>query len=497
MDSRLAKSFKMFVLITLCVSLTVGVVSGMAVTQEKKVIRCFVQSYTPRERTEADRWDPPQYYWKLEQEYERLHPDIDIQFLKPIVGEYEAWFVTQMTGETAPEILWRHIGAAKADYVKGWYLDFTPYLEKPNPYVEGNDHWKDLFIPAVSETAVAPDGKTYVLGVDIVGVGIYYNKNIFAEAGVTLPSTWKEFMDIQEKIKSAGYIPTAFPLGGTASNPGSWSVRLLQDMTLDSKMMEIKTGVKAAKGVVERTREEGGSVSWMEIVRAIKLGIYSAKDPQWQEQWRLLKEWSTYWQKGFLAAESVDAYRLYITGKAAMIYDGSWQVKPTEVDSLREFDFGLFNFPKVTKESSPYATGIGCPSIGGAGAGAGNFCVPLIAKERGLADETIDWLMFVTAPQNLVPLCNDLGSFAPALKETEGVDPRLLPFIKQLEKGSERIRPDWCILTPEYAQQHYRILQEYIGGKLTMDEATDKLQREMEKGADILIDQNPEWGLEK
>ncbi|MBA7704232.1 hypothetical protein ES703_113034 [subsurface metagenome] len=152
MHGRLAKSFKMFVLVALCMSLTLGVLSGLAMAQEKKVIRCFVQAYTPRERMEADRWDPPQYYWKLEQEYEKLHPDIDIQFLKPIVGEYEAWFVTQMTGETAPETLWRHIGAAKADYVKGWYLDFTPYLEKPNPYVEGNDHWKDIFIPAVSET---------------------------------------------------------------------------------------------------------------------------------------------------------------------------------------------------------------------------------------------------------------------------------------------------------------------------------------------------------
>lgn len=493
MRSRLAGSFRMFVLMALCVSLTVGVVYGAAVAQEKKVIRCQVGSYTPRERTEADRWDPPQHYWKLEQEYERLHPDVDIQFLKIGAGGDE-WSQTQMIAGTAPEVMIGWFAGTKRDYKKGWYMDLTPYLEKSNPYVEGNEHWKDIFIPEVLEMGICPDGKTYVFTIDMVGVGIFYNRNMFAEAGVTVPSTWKEFMDIQEKIKNAGDIPFAFPLPAKPSNQFFWSVRLLRDMLLDSKMTEIKTGVKGTKGVVERTREQGGSINWMELVRAIKLGIYSAKDPQWQEPWRLLKEWSRYWQKGFLAADEVDTYRLFITGKASMIYDGSWQAKPTEVDPLREFDYGVFQFPKVTKESSPYATGIECAAIGGCVSG---YSVPYSTKERGLVDETIDWLMFVSAPQNLVPLISDMGSFVPALKAGEVVDPLLLPFIKQLERGAERLQPIGSMLTSEYYLEYLKIVQEYIGGKLTMDEATDKLQGAMDVGADLLIDEHPEWELKK
>ena len=45
----------------------------------KKAILFSAQGLTPRSRAEADRWNPPSYMWNLERDYEKIHPDVDIQ----------------------------------------------------------------------------------------------------------------------------------------------------------------------------------------------------------------------------------------------------------------------------------------------------------------------------------------------------------------------------------------------------------------------------------
>lgn len=137
-------------------------VSSSSFSAEKKVVKMYAQALTPRERLEADRWDPPQYMWKLEESYEKLHPDVDIQFLPEIPTGYEEWLVTQMTGGTSPEIVWYQRGYIARDYRKGWFVNLTPYLNQPNPYVKGNKKWIDIFQPPVIASGAAPDGNIYI-----------------------------------------------------------------------------------------------------------------------------------------------------------------------------------------------------------------------------------------------------------------------------------------------------------------------------------------------
>ncbi|HON72778.1 MAG TPA: hypothetical protein PK512_05555, partial [bacterium] len=131
------------VFITLCIILSTGA-SGFA---QKKTIRMDARDYYPRERLSTDRWNPPTYLWKLEKEYERLHPDIDIQFIRPPEGmDADVWLTTQLTGGTAPEISEQLFSEVNRNAYKGWYVDLAPFLEKPNPYVKDNKKWKDIFL---------------------------------------------------------------------------------------------------------------------------------------------------------------------------------------------------------------------------------------------------------------------------------------------------------------------------------------------------------------
>lgn len=73
----------------------------------------------------------------------------------------------------------------------------------------------DSFKPVVT----ASDGT--VRGVPFgsaMGGGIYYNKKVYAELGLTVPKSWPEFMANNEKIKAAGKVAVAQTYGDTWSS---------------------------------------------------------------------------------------------------------------------------------------------------------------------------------------------------------------------------------------------------------------------------------------
>jgi len=93
---------------------------------EKTVVRHDPQGLFPRERLEADRWDPTMYYWTLEKRYEDAHPDVDIQFVEiPSGTVQDEWITTQMVAGTAPELFWIQRGWVNRDYKKDWYVNLT------------------------------------------------------------------------------------------------------------------------------------------------------------------------------------------------------------------------------------------------------------------------------------------------------------------------------------------------------------------------------------
>jgi raffinose/stachyose/melibiose transport system substrate-binding protein len=412
---------------------------------------------------------------------------VQIEFLPfiPQGPDFDTWFLTQYMAGNAPDIGNQLFSEVNRQASKGWFLDLTPWLEKPDPYVQGNTHWKDIFLPGVITTGTAPDGNIYVLPTGIAGTALYYNKDIFKKAGVAVPQTWKEFMDVQQKIKDAGFIPFAFNMNG-ARFASNWALRCLQDMLLDSKLSVIK----GVPGVIPRTMIEGSGVSQKELVAAIRRGDYTAKDPQWQEQLRLLKEWSRYWDSDFLSLDQNGAYQLFITGKAAMFWNSSAWVKPVSTDPLRRFDFGTFSFPRVTKESSPYATDVSAPAIGGFTGNGAEYVVDKLAEKRGTLNAAMDWLMYITAPQNYIPMANDLGAYAPGLKEMKALDPALQPFVQSAQKGVFRIESYLRGLTTKYADQFYQTMEEYLADRKDLATACAEIQGYMNQAAVDLIAQN-------
>ncbi|MFE1382460.1 extracellular solute-binding protein [Streptomyces sp. NPDC058740] len=76
-------------------------------------------------------------------------------------------------------------------------------------------------LTSVSLQAYQFDGRTYGVPYDIGMVGFWYNKKLFAKAGITTPpATWAELLDDVRKLKAAGITPIA--LAGKEKWPGHY-----------------------------------------------------------------------------------------------------------------------------------------------------------------------------------------------------------------------------------------------------------------------------------
>lgn len=80
--------------------------------------------------------------------------------------------------------------------------------------------WSSRLTP-VSLEAYQFDGRTYAVPYDIGMVGFWYNRKLFARAGITSPpATWAELLEDVRKLKAAGITPIA--LAGKEKWPGHY-----------------------------------------------------------------------------------------------------------------------------------------------------------------------------------------------------------------------------------------------------------------------------------
>jgi ABC-type glycerol-3-phosphate transport system substrate-binding protein len=297
--------------------------------------------------------------------------------------------------------------------------------------------------------------------------------------GVQPPTTWAEFMDIQQKIKAAGFIPFVFPLGDTSF--GDWpprSIGIIENMVMDDVIKKLDT-------------DNSGLVDLKELVTGIKNGTYSASDPSYQEAWKLFKDWSQYWQPGPAATTGVTnqpgntAYIPFITGKAAMYMDGSYAISTLNSDKQRNFDYGYFRFPQITPASSQYATA-GEKGVGIFGPCCGYiFSVPQsLSKNPDLLKTTIDFIYYATTPDNASKLAADAGMVPISVGATMDNDQK---FFAYNIAHPARLTLAETALPPEFEATRMSLLQDYITGNKTLDQVMTEMQTNMNNAADEVI----------
>ncbi|MCC9077730.1 sugar ABC transporter substrate-binding protein [Litorilinea aerophila] len=127
--------------------------------------------------------------------YESANPNVDIQ-LEAVPQEYGTKLLAQLAAGTAPDIF--QVG--DGDVAKFVARDVVEPLE---PYINGNNPLDmDVFFPNVAQFGIV-NGQVYYLTKDYSPLVLYYNKDLFDEAGLDYPTTawtWDDLLTAAQAL---------------------------------------------------------------------------------------------------------------------------------------------------------------------------------------------------------------------------------------------------------------------------------------------------------
>jgi len=141
---------------------------------------------------------------------------------EPITNPAENAYYTKLdlmnaSASTAPDVMYEDTFLVNSDGTAG-------YLAPLNSYVSNWSGWKE-FSPAAQDAAKSSSGQIYGVSMGTDTRGLYYNKVVFAKAGLPVPwhpTTWAQVLAAAAKIKATE--PGVTPMnvyGGTGQGEGS------------------------------------------------------------------------------------------------------------------------------------------------------------------------------------------------------------------------------------------------------------------------------------
>lgn len=170
-----------------------------------------------------------------------------------------------------------------------------------------------------------------------------------------------------------------------------------------------------------------------------------------------------------------------------MWWGGIWELLPLEADPLRKFELGTFYIPRITSATSQYADdSVPMRMIGGAS--GVQLAVSRSAIDKGLVDQAVDFLMYITTPEHNGRITSESKELAPIVVGAKA-DASLESFLEQANNGITTFIIE-RFFSPEQMNDWFRAMQDFLSGKISLDEATNRIQRVYMAAADLLIEKN-------
>lgn len=138
------------------------------------------------------------YDW-LVREFEFQHPGIKLTLVAKTDAQYKKSISEWFEQNSGPDVLAWQGGERLFQYVREGKIQSIEDLWTSN-------NWDQVFLNSTSNT-VLYDGQHFGVPMSYYNWGIYYRRSIFREQGLLEPLNWHDFIQICEKLKSAGYVP--------------------------------------------------------------------------------------------------------------------------------------------------------------------------------------------------------------------------------------------------------------------------------------------------
>ncbi|MGI5896269.1 MAG: ABC transporter substrate-binding protein [Oscillospiraceae bacterium] len=242
-------------------------------------------------------------------------------------SEYQTKINAMASANTLPDAMMQQPGQKCTTYGE------LGKLEELNKYLDEDEDWKNSFADGMFSQVSSGD-KIYAVPISFAASCVFYNKDIFSDAGVNADSikTWNDFLDACETLKQHGTTPLTM-----ACEPKSaWCIALFT-----AYLAQRNGGLEPMEAIANR--DEGYTFNQDCFIQAGEMTL------------DLLK-------KGYIQnsaiGDSADKATAYFTGgEAAMLCQGSWVVGALNAEGSQVVGkIGVFPFPGVD-------SGKGDPSV--------------------------------------------------------------------------------------------------------------------------------------
>jgi raffinose/stachyose/melibiose transport system substrate-binding protein len=379
---------------------------------------------------------------QLNAEFESKYPNVTIKRVNRDFGELKTLLRLALTGPHPPDVVeanqgWPDMGGlVKA----GLLLPLDNYAK-----AYGWDQRVSENVLRVSSWT--PDGKEFgtgnLFGYTTMGeiVGVYYNKQMLSDLGLSVPTTLGEFEQDLAAAKQAGQIPIQF--GNNDAFPGIHEYAVLQDQM--SSATELTDFIFGTKG-------RGSAFDTPGNLQAATM----------------LQDWSKkgYFTPGFGGGGYDTAVANFAKGQGLFMITGNWIVANLGADNS---DFGFFLMPPTEAGGQPVATG-----------GAGfPLAITSGSKHPDVAAAYIDWMTSAHASDLLleagqIPLSVD-ASTANVQPGTVLAD---VVGAAGTASAANGIVPylDWA--TPTFYDTTTAAIQELMGMRITPQQFVANVQKD-------------------
>ena len=303
---------------------------------------------------------------QLNAEFEAKYPNVTIKRVNRDFGELKSLLRLAISSPNGPDVVeanqgWPDMGAL----VKGGLL--LPL----NNYADAYGWTNRVSQNVLAVSSWSPDGKNFgtgnLYGYTTMGeiVGVYYNKQILSDLGLTVPTTFGEFEQDLDAAKQAGQIPIQF--ANNDAFPGIHEFATIQDQIAPTSYLT-------------------------DLIFGTQRDQLSFDTPENTQAATTLQDWANkgYFTPGFGGAGYDDSVSNFANGEGLFMITGNWIVANLGADNT---NFGFFPLPPADPGDPPVATG-----------GAGfPLAIAAGSEQPDAAAAYIDWMTSDHASDLLLP----------------------------------------------------------------------------------------------
>lgn len=315
----------------------------------------------------------------------------------------------------------------------GW-AGFDPYVDRATDL--SNEAWAKDLVEA-SKAQISRDGKLLGMPMNLEAYGFTYNKDLFAQAGITeLPKTLDELEAAAKKLQDAGITPFALTNEWWSMGIHTLNIALANQADPAAFIEEVKAGTKTLKD-----------------------------DPTMKQWVRLVDIMFANGQKNALTTDYNTQVAEFAAGKYAMIQHGNW-IQGMIDEVTPGMNLGMMPVPLL--DAPNVFTGV-----------PNNWIVNSKSANVEEAKAFLNWM--VTSETGKKYIATDF-KFVPALSSIEP-NPEAIgsiggDFALFANANPAQVKSwNWDRFPDGVTQQWGAAMQEYLGKQISGDELLSKLDK--------------------